>query len=379
MRSRRRDPIGEVAVRRGIKPSHLRSRASCRDRPGPVRRGIGPGRPPFVRLVRYPLDLGTFGSPARGDLLELRHRERGRAQVLHRVRDARSRRACPNCGAAEPAGGQVLRRVRTRRWPRAPRRSRRRVAARRPARRPRTPVAERRLVSVLFADLVGFTPFAEERDAEEVRELADAATSSSPATSSAATAGRSRSSSATRSWPSGARRSRTRTTPSGPSAPASSSSTRCAPLGPGDPGARRRPDRRGGGDARRDQPGHGRRRPRQHGRAGSSRSRRPGTVLVGEATQRAASRRDRLRAGRRAGRSRARQRRSRRGGRCGSSPSAAGATGARRLEAPFVGRDDELRLLKDLFHATARESASRASSRSSGRPASARPASPGSS
>ncbi len=32
-------------------------------------------------------------------------------------------------------------------------------------------VAERRLVSVLFADLVGFTPFAEERDAEETREL----------------------------------------------------------------------------------------------------------------------------------------------------------------------------------------------------------------
>jgi len=33
------------------------------------------------------------------------------------------------------------------------------------------PVAERRLVSVLFADLVGFTPIAEERDAEETREL----------------------------------------------------------------------------------------------------------------------------------------------------------------------------------------------------------------
>ncbi|MFN2417611.1 MAG: AAA family ATPase [Candidatus Limnocylindria bacterium] len=32
------------------------------------------------------------------------------------------------------------------------------------------PVAERRLVSVLFADLVGFTPFAEERDSEDVRE-----------------------------------------------------------------------------------------------------------------------------------------------------------------------------------------------------------------
>ena len=35
---------------------------------------------------------------------------------------------------------------------------------------PSAPVAERRLVSVLFADLVGFTPFAEERDAEDVRE-----------------------------------------------------------------------------------------------------------------------------------------------------------------------------------------------------------------
>jgi len=36
--------------------------------------------------------------------------------------------------------------------------------------RPSGPVAERRLVSVLFADLVGFTTFSEGRDAEEVRE-----------------------------------------------------------------------------------------------------------------------------------------------------------------------------------------------------------------
>ncbi|CAN5735216.1 hypothetical protein BH24CHL6_BH24CHL6_13310 [soil metagenome] len=35
---------------------------------------------------------------------------------------------------------------------------------------PPTAVAERRLVTILFADLVGFTPFAEERDAEEVRD-----------------------------------------------------------------------------------------------------------------------------------------------------------------------------------------------------------------
>ena len=33
------------------------------------------------------------------------------------------------------------------------------------------PVTERRLVSVLFADLVGFTPLSESRDPEEVREL----------------------------------------------------------------------------------------------------------------------------------------------------------------------------------------------------------------
>ena len=40
----------------------------------------------------------------------------------------------------------------------------------RPAATSQAPVAERRVVSVLFADLVGFTPFAAERDAEEVRE-----------------------------------------------------------------------------------------------------------------------------------------------------------------------------------------------------------------
>src|SRR5918995_1542167 len=36
---------------------------------------------------------------------------------------------------------------------------------------PSTPAAERRLVSVLFVDLVGFTTASEERDAEDTREL----------------------------------------------------------------------------------------------------------------------------------------------------------------------------------------------------------------
>ncbi len=36
---------------------------------------------------------------------------------------------------------------------------------------PGTQVAERRVCSVMFADLVGFTPFSESRDPEEVREL----------------------------------------------------------------------------------------------------------------------------------------------------------------------------------------------------------------
>src|SRR5581483_1155101 len=40
-----------------------------------------------------------------------------------------------------------------------------------PARTAPAAVAERRLVSVLFADLVGFTPLSESRDPEEVREL----------------------------------------------------------------------------------------------------------------------------------------------------------------------------------------------------------------
>ncbi len=109
---------------------------------------------------------------------------------------------------------------------------------------------------------------------------------------------------------------------------------------------------------RRDEPGHGRRRPRQHrapapvgraARARSSSARRP----TARRARRSPSRRPASR------RSRARRARSRPGGRSASSPSAAAANRSEALEAPFVGRDDELRLLKDLFHATSREQRAR--------------------
>ena len=74
---------------------------------------------------------------------------------------------------------------------------------------------------------------------------------------------------------------------------------------------------------------------------------------------RAASARDRIRAGRRADAQRQAARRSRRGARCGSSRERGGRGRADLLEPPFVGRDEELRLLKDLFHATGRNGASR--------------------
>ena len=77
--------------------------------------------------------------------------------------------ACPNCGTPNPptvkfcgecgtplAGGSTT--------PGS-------VGARPVAESPSAPVAERRLVSVLFADLVGFTTLSEARDSEEVRDL----------------------------------------------------------------------------------------------------------------------------------------------------------------------------------------------------------------
>src|SRR5262245_16972070 len=71
--------------------------------------------------------------------------------------------ACPSCGAATEPGQAFCDECGT------PLGDEPRVAGAPSA--AREPAAERRLVSVLFADLVGFTPLSESRDAEEVREL----------------------------------------------------------------------------------------------------------------------------------------------------------------------------------------------------------------
>ena len=68
--------------------------------------------------------------------------------------------ACPACGTSHPAGARFCAECG------APLQA---AAAATPA--AAAAVAERRLVSVLFADLVGFTTLSEGRDPEEVREL----------------------------------------------------------------------------------------------------------------------------------------------------------------------------------------------------------------
>ena len=76
---------------------------------------------------------------------------------------------CPNCGAAVESGDRFCGECATP-LPSAGASPVPSAAVPRSSSAPTTPVAERRLVTILFADLVGFTPYAEGRDAEEVRE-----------------------------------------------------------------------------------------------------------------------------------------------------------------------------------------------------------------
>src|SRR6266542_1121083 len=71
--------------------------------------------------------------------------------------------ACPTCGASFQAGDAFCAECGTQLAQATP-------TPAPPAAR-EVPAAERRLVSVLFADLVGFTTLSESRDSEEVREL----------------------------------------------------------------------------------------------------------------------------------------------------------------------------------------------------------------
>ncbi|MEP7378266.1 MAG: adenylate/guanylate cyclase domain-containing protein, partial [Chloroflexota bacterium] len=72
---------------------------------------------------------------------------------------------CPSCGATNKPGARFCNECGTSLGETG-------TAAVRPtiASTTAAPVAERRLVTVLFADIVGFTPFAEDKDAEEVRD-----------------------------------------------------------------------------------------------------------------------------------------------------------------------------------------------------------------
>src|SRR6266540_4012486 len=71
---------------------------------------------------------------------------------------------CPSCGYANPPGQKFCGECGAALTAQAA------VAAERPPEAPAT-ASERRLVTILFADLVGFTTLSESRDAEEVREL----------------------------------------------------------------------------------------------------------------------------------------------------------------------------------------------------------------
>ena len=86
--------------------------------------------------------------------------------------------ACPSCGAPHAPGQRFCAECGTALG----------AEAEPPVAPREAPTAERRLVSVLFADLVGFTAASEQRDAEETRELLSRTSTSRRTLDRAATA-----------------------------------------------------------------------------------------------------------------------------------------------------------------------------------------------
>ena len=82
--------------------------------------------------------------------------------------------ACPSCGATNRANAKFCATCGTTLVGPAPANAEEReTVGDQDAVRGAAPQAERRLVSIMFVDLVGFTPYAEERDPEQVRETLD--------------------------------------------------------------------------------------------------------------------------------------------------------------------------------------------------------------
>ena len=229
-------------------------------------------------------------------------------------------------------------------------------------------VAERRLVTVLFADLVGFTTLSEDRDAEEVRELLSAATSTPPRTlieRYGGTVEKFIGDAVMAVWgtPVGARgRRRAR------GAGGARAGRRRPALGERSaPGLQARAGVLTGEAAvtlGRQRPGHGGRATSSTRPRGCSRWRDPGTVLVGEAHPARAAERRSPTSRRASTRSRARPSRCRRSGRVRVVSEARRRADGRQLEAPFVGpADRSCGMLKDLLHAAGDGAAGRVSSR----------------
>ena len=251
------------------------------------------------------------------------------------------------------------------------------AAAPAPPSPPAVPAAERRLVTVLFADLVGFTTLSEARDAEEMRDLLSryfehVATLIEPLRRNGREVHRRRGH--------GRLGHPTATEDDAERAVRAALDlvARSVPEVDADaPGPGRRPDRRGGGHARRRgrawSPATSSTRPR-----GSSRPPSPGRC---SSARRPAARPRRRSPTRTPAPTSSRARRSR-VALFAALRVVSGVRGTLRsagLEAPFVGRERELRLVKELFHGAADDRDAPTWSRSPASPASASRGWPGSS